>query len=103
MTPAVSRQAVHGQTMTIARIRLRKGALVERHEHVNEQVATVLRGTMKFVVGDGEEHVVSAGETIVFPPNVPHSAEALEDSDVLDAFSPVREDWVRGDDAYLRR
>jgi quercetin dioxygenase-like cupin family protein len=103
LSPSISRQAVHGETMTIARIRLRKGTLVERHEHVNEQVATVLRGRMKFVLGDGEEHVVSAGESIVLPPNVPHAAEALEDCDVLDVFSPVREDWIRGEDAYLRR
>jgi hypothetical protein len=34
---------------------------------------------------------------------VPHAAEALEDSVALDLFSPVREDWLRGDDAYLRR
>ena len=103
LTPLISRQTIHGDTMTIARIRLRKGAHVERHEHVNEQVATLLQGKMRFVLGDGEEHVVSAGETIVLPPNVPHSADVLEDSDVLDAFSPVREDWIRGDDAYLRR
>jgi quercetin dioxygenase-like cupin family protein len=103
MSPSVSRQAIHGELMTIARIRLRKGALVERHQHVHEQVATVLRGKMRFLVGDGEEQIVSSGETIVLPPNVPHAAEVLEDSDVLDAFSPVREDWIRGDDAYLRR
>jgi quercetin dioxygenase-like cupin family protein len=103
LTPSISRQALHGETMTVARFRLAKGTVVEQHEHVNEQIATVLRGRMKFVLGNGEEHVVSAGETIVLPPNLPHAAEALEDCDVLDAFSPVREDWIRGEDAYLRR
>jgi quercetin dioxygenase-like cupin family protein len=102
LTASISRQAVHGETMTIARFRLRKGTHVEEHAHANEQVATVLSGKMKFLLGD-EEHVVSAGETIVLPPNVPHAADVLEDSEVLDAFSPVREDWIRGDDAYLRR
>jgi quercetin dioxygenase-like cupin family protein len=103
LTPAIRRQAIHGETMTVARIRLRKGAAVERHEHVHEQVANVLRGRLKFVLGDGEEHVVAAGESIVLAPNVPHAAEALEDCDVLDVFSPIRDDWIRGDDAYLRR
>jgi quercetin dioxygenase-like cupin family protein len=103
LSPSVSRQAVHGETMTVARFRLRGGTLIERHEHVNEQIATVLRGRLKFLLGDGDEHVVAAGETIVLPPNVPHAAEVLEDSEVLDVFAPVRDDWVRGDDAYLRR
>ena len=102
LSASISRQAVHGEAMTVARIRLRRGTLVEQHEHVNEQVATVFRGRMKFVLGE-EEHVVSAGESIVLPPNVPHAAEALEDSDVLDVFSPARDDWRRGEDAYLRR
>jgi quercetin dioxygenase-like cupin family protein len=103
LTSSISRQAAHGETMTVARFRLRKGTIVEQHQHVNEQIATVLSGRMKFVLGDGSEHVVDAGETIVLPPNVPHAAEVLEDSEVLDAFSPVREDWIRGEDAYLRR
>jgi quercetin dioxygenase-like cupin family protein len=103
LTPSISRQALHGETMTLARFRLRKGTVVEQHQHASEQIATLLRGRMRFVLAGGDEHVVSAGETIVLPPNVPHAAEALEDCEVLDTFSPVREDWIRGDDAYLRR
>ena len=49
-----------------------------------------------------EKIVVRAGESLCIPPNVPHSVESLEDSVAVDIFSPVREDWVRGDDAYLR-
>jgi quercetin dioxygenase-like cupin family protein len=103
MSPAISRQVLHTQTMTLARVMLKQGALVPRHEHENEQIVNVLEGRMRFVVGEGEERVVAAGESLVFPANVPHEAEALEDSIVLDVFSPVREDWLRGDDAYLRR
>jgi quercetin dioxygenase-like cupin family protein len=47
--------------------------------------------------------IVKAGETLRIPPNVPHSAEALEDSVATDLFSPPRQDWINGDDAYLRR
>jgi quercetin dioxygenase-like cupin family protein len=75
--------------------------VVPRHDHPNEQVANVVSGRLRFVVGD-EEVVVAAGESISLPGGVPHEVEALEDSLVLDVFSPVREDWVRGDDAYLR-
>ena len=61
----------------------------------------MLQGSLRFVVG-GEEVVAAAGESVVIPPNVPHRVEALEDSVVLDVFSPRREDWLAGDDAYLR-
>ena len=101
LTPSIGRQLVHTETMTVARIHLRAGAVVPRHAHPHEQVASVLEGSLRFVVG-GEEQVVSAGESMIVPGGVPHEVEALEDSLVLDVFSPVRDDWVRGDDAYLR-
>jgi quercetin dioxygenase-like cupin family protein len=101
LSPSIGRQLVHTETMTIARIHLRGGAVVPRHSHPHEQVATVLEGSLRFVVGD-DEHVVAAGESMVVPGGVPHEVEALSDSLVLDVFSPVRDDWLRGDDAYLR-
>ena len=101
LTSLIGRQVVHTETMTVARIHLRAGAVVPGHEHPNEQVATVLEGRLRFVVG-GEEQVVATGESMFVPSGVPHEVEALEDSLVLDVFSPVRDDWVRGDDAYLR-
>lgn len=93
---------LHTDRMTVARIYLAAGALVPRHRHENEQVANLVSGRARFVVGD-DEAVVGAGDSVTIPPNVPHEVEALEDSLVIDVFAPVREDWVRGDDAYLRR
>lgn len=87
--------------MTVARIRLSEGAVVPLHQHANEQICMVEKGALRFVV-DGGEQVVRAGEALCISPNAPHLAEALEDSIVTDLFSPVREDWIRGDDAYLR-
>jgi len=101
MSALISRQVIHSETMTLARIRLRKGVVVPLHQHVNEQISTVENGVMRFVVS-GEERIVRHGETLTIPPNAPHLVEALEDSQALDVFSPVREDWIRGDDAYLR-
>jgi unsaturated pyranuronate lyase len=45
---------------------------------------------------------VRAGEVLVIPSNLPHSAEALEDCVDIDVFSPPRADWLDGSDAYLR-
>ncbi len=97
----IGRQMLNGDAMTLARITLAAGALVPEHAHANEQVATVLAGRLRFRLG-AEEREVGAGESVLISGNVPHEVEALEDSVVLDAFAPRREDWMRGDDAYLR-
>ena len=86
----------------MARLEIVKGAVVPLHHHVNEQMSVMLTGKLRFVI-DGVESIVSAGEVMVIPPNAPHMVEALEDSLVLDVFSPLRSDWISGDDAYLRK
>jgi quercetin dioxygenase-like cupin family protein len=102
LNPSLARQVIHADTMTVARMYLGKGCLVPEHRHHNEQISIVEQGSAKFVL-DGEERVIEAGEVMRIPPNVPHRVEALEDCVVLDLFSPRREDWIRGDDAYLRK
>jgi len=101
LNPLVVRRAIHTTNLTIARLELRQGAVVPEHHHVHEQVATVERGAIVFHM-EGKEIVLRAGQSLSIPSNVPHKVVALEDSYVVDVFSPAREDWQRGDDAYLR-
>lgn len=98
----LTRRYISSDGITLARFFLKKGCVVETHAHENEQMSTILSGSMKFVVA-GEEVIVRAGETLYIPPTAPHSAEALEDTDALDAFAPARRDWIEGRDDYLRR
>lgn len=72
------------------------------HSHENEQITYILEGALKFIVQE-TEILVRAGEVLVIPSHVPHSAEALEDTVDLDIFCPPRADWINGTDAYLRR
>ncbi len=102
MNPLFGRRVVHGDRLTLARVYLKRGCQVPLHQHENEQVSNVIEGRLRFEIG-GREQVVGAGELVRIPPNVPHSAEALEDTVCLDIFNPVREDWLRGEDQYLRR
>src|SRR6185437_9056345 len=100
-----TRQAIHTERMTIARLLLRKGAIVGMHQHENEQVTMMKSGALKFVFGgaeEGREVIVREGDILQIPPNLPHMVEALEDPMATDLFTPRREDWIRGDDAYLR-
>jgi quercetin dioxygenase-like cupin family protein len=101
LNPLLERQVIHGERMTVARIFLEKGVLVPSHAHENEQISLVAEGKLLFHI-DGEEQVAGPGTVVVIPPNSPHFVQALEDSLAIDLFSPVREDWRRGDDAYLR-
>lgn len=103
LNPLIDRQMVYGERSMLARIILRKGAIVPRHSHDNEQITYILEGALRFTIGDGEVITVRAGETLVIPSHLPHQAEALEDTVDLDVFCPPRADWIAGTDAYLRR
>lgn len=102
MNPLLERQVIHGDHITVARLNLKKGCSVPIHSHHNEQISMIEQGALKFMIA-GVEKVVSAGQVMRIPPHVPHSAEAMMDSVAVDLFSPIREDWIRGDDAYLRK
>ena len=102
MNSLVSRKVIHTENMTIARLQLQQHAAVAAHSHMNEQVTTIERGALKFFI-DGGEKIVRAGESLIIPPHVPHGVEALEDTVAVDVFAPRRDDWIRGDDAYLRK
>ncbi|MCH8811280.1 MAG: cupin domain-containing protein [Gemmatimonadetes bacterium] len=104
LKPGLSRNWVNGEKGMLAQIYFEKGVTVPKHSHENEQFAYVLEGALLFRIGDDqtEEVVVRAGEVLHIPSNVLHSAEALEDTVDLDVFVPPREDWLSGDDDYLR-
>jgi quercetin dioxygenase-like cupin family protein len=100
----ITRRLVTGERMMIAHVYLKKGDDVPRHSHENEQLTYILQGALQFWFGanDERELTVHAGEVIVIPSNVPHRALALEDTLDVDVFSPPRQDWLAGTDAYLR-
>ena len=102
MIAGVQRRFVSGERATVGQIWLAKGALVPRHTHESEQVSYIVKGALKFKLDDRDEVTVRSGQILVIPSNMPHSAEAVEDTYDLDLFAPRREDWISGNDAYLR-
>jgi len=102
VNPLFDRQLVSGERSMLARIILREGCIVPLHSHENEQITYVLEGALKFLIQD-QEITVRAGEVLVIPSQVPHSAVALEDTVDLDIFCPPRADWISGTDLYLRK
>ncbi|MFZ3339759.1 MAG: cupin domain-containing protein [Terriglobales bacterium] len=97
----LGRQLIVGQDLMLARVLLKKGCIVPEHSHPNEQLTYILEGALKFWI-DGEEIVVRPGEVLTIPPNMPHKAEAVEDTVDIDIFYPPRADWMGGTDNYLR-
>ncbi len=101
LNPLLQRQFVVGQEIMLARVLLKKGCIVPEHSHHNEQLTYILDGALKFWI-DGKEIVVHSGEVLCIPANMPHKAEALEDTVDLDVFTPPRADWINKNDQYLR-
>jgi quercetin dioxygenase-like cupin family protein len=101
----LERRLITGERMMLAHVYLKKGCIVPKHSHENEQLTYILEGGLKFLIGDdgAEEIVVRAGEVLHIPSNVPHMAEALEETLDVDIFSPPRQDWLDKKDDYLRR
>ncbi len=94
--PLIDRRRSIGSHMMMSEVHLHKGFRVATHHHANEQFAWVTSGRVRFGVGaegsaNRREVTLTAGEVLHLPPNVPHSAEALEDSVVIDLFSPPSE------------
>lgn len=102
LNPLLGRQMVVGDKLMLARVLLKKGCVVPEHRHENEQVTYILDGALKFWI-DGREIVVHAGEVLCIPANMPHKAEAVEDTVDLDVFYPPRQDWLGKTDHYLRK
>ncbi len=101
----LDRRLVTGERIMLAHVYLKKGCVVPRHQHENEQITYILEGALRFWIGEDEkeERVIRAGEVLHIPPNVWHKAEALQDTLDVDVFSPPRQDWLEKSDAYLRR
>lgn len=105
VTDGIERRIITGERMMLAHIYLERGAIVPRHSHDNEQITYILEGALRFWIGDDESEVIDvrAGEVLHIPSNVPHKAEALEDTLDVDVFSPPRQDWLDKTDDYFRR
>ena len=105
VSETLDRRLITGDRMMISHVYLKKGSVVTRHSHENEQITYILEGGLRFWIGPDESQVIDvlAGEVLHIPSMVQHKAEALEDTLDVDVFSPPREDWLNKTDDYLRR
>ena len=104
LTETFARRLITGDRVMLAHVYIKKGSVVPRHSHENEQITYILEGGLRFWIGEDESQVIDvmAGEVLHIPSLVQHKAEALEDTLDVDIFSPPREDWLNKTDDYLR-
>ena len=105
VSPMLDRRIIIGERLMLAHVYLKKGCIVPKHSHHNEQITYILEGELKFWIGEDESQVVHVkpGDVLHIPPHVPHKAEAIEDTLDVDIFDPPREDWLKKTDSYLRK
>ena len=84
----------HGDKMHLTEVKLKKGAIIPEHKHPQEQTGYLISGRLRFFNGD-EEAIALPGDSWIFLGETLHGAEALEDTIVLECFSPVREDYLK--------
>lgn len=104
LTDTFARRLITGDRVMLAHVYIKKGSIVPRHSHENEQITYILEGGLRFWIGEDESQVIDvmAGEVLHIPSMVQHKAEALEDTLDVDIFSPPRQDWLNKTDDYLR-
>jgi quercetin dioxygenase-like cupin family protein len=95
LTDNIRRRMIVGTKEMLVRWEFKKGAIAARHSHPHEQIVVMVQGKLRLIVGDAEA-IMGRDDIVVIPPNVPHEAEALEDTVVIDIFSPPREDFLPG-------
>jgi quercetin dioxygenase-like cupin family protein len=84
---------IHGERTHLTKVKLAKGAVVPEHQHPQEQSGYLISGSLRFFSGD-QETTVSVGDCWTFAGGELHGAEALQDTVVIEFFSPVREDYL---------
>ena len=98
MFPGVERTTlVSGDSMTLVRVEVAADAEVPEHTHPHDQAGTVVRGRIRIRLGTGTAAIttdVSAGGGYMIPGELAHFVEALEDSTLVEVFSPEREEFA---------
>ena len=94
MLPGIVRKTLsYSENMMVCEVRLAKGSVLPSHHHIHEQSSNIITGSVRYTVG-GEEHIVNAGDSVMIAADVPHAVVALEDTLVIDVFSPIRPEYI---------
>jgi quercetin dioxygenase-like cupin family protein len=98
IAPGIRRRTItHGNTMYQMVAELEAGSVMPPHQHPQEQIIHILSGRMKVNAGT-DSRILAAGDSYYLGSNVSHGVETLEDTRVLDTFSPPRHEYIALDE-----
>lgn len=89
----VFKTLTYGKNTSLGEFRLKKGRVIPTHTHPHEQIGYLISGHVIFHIA-GEKYEARPGDSWCIPGNVEHSVDIIEDSLVIEVFSPVREDYL---------
>ncbi|HVZ55832.1 MAG TPA: cupin domain-containing protein [Chitinophagaceae bacterium] len=92
LAPGVTGHYVHGENLTFGYVHLKQGSRVPLHSHPQEQSTYLVSGQLDMQIGDAR-YSLTPGMVHVIPANTLHDAYAVVDTEVIDTFSPAREDY----------
>lgn len=82
------------QEIMLVRFEFKKGSIGALHSHPHKQVGYLVSGSFEVTI-DGEKRILKAGDAYLTLPNIEHGVVALEDSVLMDVFTPLREDFLK--------
>ena len=100
ITDLYRRKVAIGESITVAKVEVKEGAVTHAHSHESEEMILVLKGKWRFHLPSGDV-TLAANQLLAIPRGVEHSSEALEDTVAFDICAPARTDWVDGADRSL--
>ena len=96
--PGIKRRTlVTGPSMYQMLAQLDAGSHMPAHQHPQEQIVHIVHGRMLLIV-DGVRHELRTGDSFYLESDIPHGVETIDETTVLDTFSPPREDLLALDE-----
>jgi quercetin dioxygenase-like cupin family protein len=89
----IAESLVFGDVMHLLKFHVKQGTVMPTHSHAHEQIGYLVKGKMIMTI-DGLENEIEAGDSWAIKGNVPHSIRMIEEGLIIEAFSPIRQDYL---------
>lgn len=84
----------YNQDLMMVEVTFEKGAIGAEHTHMHQQISYIAKGSFEFNL-DGDKRILKQGDSVLIPSGVNHGVVALEESIIVDVFTPMREDFIK--------
>jgi len=93
LSPHILTQGYAGEKLMVTHVLVEANAVSQPHSHPHEQMMLVMRGELELTLGE-ERRVLKAGDVVFIPGNVTHGVTSFAETELVEVFTPVRDDLV---------